>query len=125
MRPRYFGDKPQDPSIVGQAGVIGLPTGLDGASDLNIWWTQSGKNMKLAPNVDEITVKAEQATSIEQMSSEVVNAFTTLYNDYRNVPIANVNAAYWGYGNQLGSVRVIPYLSQALAATLWTATPAQ
>jgi ABC-type transport system substrate-binding protein len=123
MRPRYFGDREQDPSIVGQAGVIGLPTGTDGVSDLNIWWTQSGKNMKLAPNVDDITSRAERATSIEQLSAGVTEAFTVLHSDYRNVPIAHIKGFFWAYGNQMGSVQVLPYLSQALSATLWTAEP--
>lgn len=125
MRPRYFGDKPQDPSIVGQAGVIGLPTGTDGVSDLNIWWTQSGKNMKLAPNLDDITLQAERARNVEELGEKVRAAFGILHKDFRNVPIAHIRGLYWAYGNQLGSLKVNPYLSNALAATLWTAIPAQ
>ncbi len=125
MRPRYFGDKPQDPSIVGNAGVIGLPTGLDGVIELNTWWTVKGANMKLAPNVDDLAAQAESARTIEEMTDKVKQAFGVLHRDYRNVPIAHVKGIVWAYGNQLGSVRVIPTLSQALAATLWTATPAR
>ena len=50
MRPKYFGELPQDESIIGNAGVIGLPTGLNGLNDLNIWWNIKGGNMKLAGN---------------------------------------------------------------------------
>ena len=125
MRPKYFGKMPQDKSIIGNAGVIGLPTGLSGLSDLNIWFNLKGGNMKLAgTTAHEATFEAEAATNLADQVTAVQKGFRILYDDYRNVPIAHTPGSLWAYGNRLGFVDPQPSLSSALQTSLWKAEPA-
>jgi len=125
MRPKYFGELPQDESVIGNAGVIGLPTGLNGVNDLNIWFNIKGGNMKLGGNTaHDATLAAEAATSLDAMVVEVQRAFRILYDDYRNVPIANIPGSLWAYGNGLEKVDPQPSLSSAIQTSLWEAVPA-
>ena len=125
MRPKYFGELPQDESIIGNAGVIGLPTGLNGLNDLNIWFNIKGGNMKLAGNTaHEATLAAEAATTLEDLAGHVRKGFRIIYDDYRNVPIAHTPGSIWAYGNGLASVDPYPSLSSAIQTSLWRAEPA-
>jgi len=125
MRPKYFGELPQDESVIGNAGVIGLPTGLNGVNDLNIWFNIKGGNMKLGGNTaHDATLAAEAATSLDAMVVEVQRAFRILYDDYRHVPIANIPGSLWAYGNGLEKVDPQPSLSSAIQTSLWEAVPA-
>jgi peptide/nickel transport system substrate-binding protein len=118
FRPLYI-KQPQDPEIVGHASVFATTPRLDGATELGIWWSKQRKILQLAGNVDEYYAKTQMARSVEEIDKLVNDAFHIIYNDYRGVPLADVNGIIWALGNQAAGVTVTPhrgYLHPSLAA---------
>ncbi|MBI2089265.1 MAG: ABC transporter substrate-binding protein [Deltaproteobacteria bacterium] len=123
FRPLYMAS-PQSPQVVGQAGVFVTTGRLNGADDLNIWWTRAGKITQLANNVEELAKKAAASRTVEEIAQTVEKAFQILYKDYRSVPIADVSGTLWAYGNQVADVKVRPHRGY-ITPSLATATAAR
>ena len=108
FRPLYI-KQPQSPKIVGQASIFTTTGRLNGASALGIWWTKKRKIIQLAENVDDLYSETQKASNVKEIAAKTEKAFRILYKDYRSVPIADVAGILWAYGNQVGSMRVIPH----------------
>jgi len=123
FRPLYMAS-PQSPKIIGQAGVFSTTGRLNGADDLRIWWTKSGRITQLADNVEDLSTKAAGEATIEGIAEQVEKAYEVLYKDYRGVPIADVKGVLWAYGNQVENVEVRPHRG-FIESSLDSATPKQ
>lgn len=123
FRPLYMAS-PQSPQVVGQAGVFVTTGRLNGADDLRIWWTTAGKITQLANNVEELSKKAAEGRTVEEIAQIVEKAYQVLYKDYRGIPIADVSGTLWAYGNQVVDVKVRPFRGY-ITPSLATATAAR
>ena len=108
FRPMFI-KQPQDPRIVGQASVFATTGRLDGATELGIWWSKQRKILQLAGNVDDHYAKASKAGSVEEIDRLVKDAMHIVYNDYRGIPLADVDGVLWALGNQARDVVMTPY----------------
>lgn len=120
FRPLYMAS-PQSPQLVGQASVFVTTGRLNGADDLRIWWTMGGKITKLANNVEDLSKKAAEGRSVEEIAHLVDRAYETIYRDFRSVPIADVSGTLWAYGNQLADIKVRAhrgYITPSLATAI-------
>jgi ABC-type transport system substrate-binding protein len=104
-----FIKKPQDPKIVGQASVFTTTSRLNGATGLGIWWTAQRKILQLAGNVDGHYAKARKAGSVKEIADLVNDAYHIIYNDYRGIPLADVDGVIWALGNQAKDVTMTPH----------------
>ncbi len=107
VRPLYVA-QPQAPEIIGAAMTFATGPRLNGLDDLRIWWTTGAKVNQLA-EMDDYVKKASSATTAEEIGRIVQDAYHVLYNEYRGVPIADVDGVLWAYGNQVASVQVRPH----------------
>ena len=123
FRPLYIAS-PQSPKIVGQAATFATTGRLNGSDGLRISWSKSGKISKLAENVDDIARKAAGEATIDGIAAQVRQAYKVIHGDYRGVPIANVNAVLWAYGNRVTGVELRPHRGY-IEPSLVTATPAK
>lgn len=123
FRPLYIAT-PQSPRIIGQAGTFATTGRLNGSDDLRIWWSLSGKIIKLADNVDDIAKAAAGEASIDGIAAQVARAYEVLHRDYRGVPIADVKGILWAYGNRAADIRVRPHRGY-IEPSLATAVPAR
>lgn len=118
FRPMFI-KKPQDPKIVGQASVFTTTSRLNGATGLGIWWTAKRKILQLAGNVDGHYTKASKAGSVKEIAKLVNDAYHIIYNDYRGIPLADVDGVIWALGNRAKDVTMTPhrgYLHPSLGA---------
>lgn len=118
FRPMFI-KQPQAPAIVGQASVFTTTSRLNGATGLGIWWAKRRKILQLADNVDDYYVKASKAGSVEEIDKLVKDAYHIVYNDYRGIPLADVDGVIWALGNQAKDVTITPhrgYLHPSLGA---------
>ncbi len=123
FRPLYIAN-PQSPKIVGQAGTFATTGRLNGADDLRIWWSASGRIIKMADNVDDLARKAAGEATIDGIAAQVTKAYEVLHRDYRGVPIADVKGILWAYGNGVTGIRLRPHRGY-IEPSLVTATPAK
>lgn len=123
FRPLYMAD-PQSPEIVGQAGTFATTGRLNGSDDLRIWWSASGRIIKMADNVDDLARAAAGEATIDGIATQVRKAYQVLHDDYRGVPIADVKGILWAYGNGVAGIELRPHRGY-IEPSLVTATPAQ
>jgi len=108
FRPLYI-KQPQSPKLVGQASIFATTGRLNGASSLGIWFAKSRKITQLADDVDDLYKAPQKAGTVKEIADLTEKAFRKIYSDYRSVPIANVAAVLWAYGNQVGGITVAPH----------------
>jgi len=108
FRPMFI-KQPQDPKIVGQASVFTTTSRLNGGTGLGIWWSKQRKILQLAGNVDDLYTKASKAGSVKKIASLVNDAYHIIYNDYRGIPLADIDGVVWALGNQAKGVTVTPH----------------
>ena len=71
---------------------------------MRVWWTRGAKVMQLA-ELDSIVQRAGSAKTVDEISSLVKEGYHVVYNDYRSVPIANVDAVIWGSARRSAASR--------------------
>jgi ABC-type transport system substrate-binding protein len=118
IRPKYVA---LAPDVVGTAMTFTSGPRLNGLDDMRVWWTRGAKVMQLA-ELDHIVQRAGSAKTVDEISSLVKEGYHIVYNDYRSVPIANVDAVIWGLSKKIGSIEMIPHRG-VIEPSLATAAP--
>jgi len=124
FRPMYMAH-PTPEALRGQASVFATTARVNGLDDLTPFWVNQGGLAKMAApgEIDAEYAAANQASSTEEIASNVAAAYRKLYEDYRGIPLADVTVAVWALGPAIESLAVAPARGY-VAPSLSRAVPA-
>ena len=106
IRPKYMAE-PQPDELRGNAVLFVSTARLNGFDDLGIWWHNVPEgNWRLAAKgeIDAAMEAAAKATDVEGISKGVADAYRTLYNSHRSIPVVDAASSVWAYGNQISTM---------------------
>lgn len=107
IRPKYQAN-PQPADVVGTAFTFANGPRLNGLDDIANFYTIAAGGSKLA-QMDDYVKRGQTASTVEEISKIVQDAYRVIYDDFRTVPIANVDGLLWAYGTRVSSVQVRPH----------------
>ena len=66
---------------------------------------------------------AAKATDVEGISKGVADAYRTLYNSHRSIPVVDAASSVWAYGNQISTMGELRPYRGFITPNFTAATP--